>query len=262
MTHDAWLERADVYALGALDGEERAWFEEHLSAGCSQCEERLAASREAAAWLARSLPTEVPSAEVKRRLFARIAREATPPIERRRSALSWSRVAGAVAAMAAVLVVGFLAWDAWTMRRLIGERDTEIRTLQEEKARRKEVYWLLENPQVLTIALAGQAPSPGAAGRFLWLPDERRGLLLTRGLPEAPAGKAYALWAIGSDGPVPAGLFSVDRMGRAQLAVSELAAPGSGRFRQFAVTLEPAAGGPLPTGPMHLAGFVDAKEPA
>jgi anti-sigma-K factor RskA len=265
MRHESWLERADGYAVGALEGEERARFEDHLAEGCADCEQRLVESREAMVLLTRALPRESPAEAVKQRVFEQLGEgraTAGAGADTRRSGFAWSRVAGAVAAMAAMLLISFLIWDRWTLTRLLVERDRDIQNLQSEIARRKEVYRLLEDPSVRAIALAGQAASPAAVGRLLWRADDRTGLLLTRGLPEVPEGMIYELWAIGSGGPVPAGLFSVDERGRAQHKLPALAAPVSGSYEQFAVTLEPEAGSPLPTGPMHLSGSLGPAAPA
>jgi anti-sigma-K factor RskA len=79
------------------------------------------------------------------------------------------------------------------------------------------------------------------------------GLLVAAGLPPAPAGKTYQLWAIvGKQAPVSAGVFSVDAKGSGSLRVPTLA--GVGKVDVFAVTLEPAGGLPAPSGPMYLAG--------
>ena len=40
MNHDQWLELADLYAVGALDGRELAEFEAHLATECAQCAAR------------------------------------------------------------------------------------------------------------------------------------------------------------------------------------------------------------------------------
>ena len=79
------------------------------------------------------------------------------------------------------------------------------------------------------------------------------GLLVVQGMPPTPAGKAYELWAIppGAN-PIPAGVFTVDAKGAASLRVSPVAA--GTEVETFAVTLEPAAGVPAPTGAMYLAG--------
>src|SRR5207245_7153933 len=78
--------------------------------------------------------------------------------------------------------------------------------------------------------------------------DKAAGDLLVANLPPAPAGKAYELWTLGGPAPRPAGVFQVDASGCAVQRV-EPAAGASG----FAVTLEPAAGSPAPTGPGVLA---------
>jgi anti-sigma-K factor RskA len=79
------------------------------------------------------------------------------------------------------------------------------------------------------------------------------GVFVAAGLPAAPAGKAYQLWAIaGSDAPVSAGVFSVDASGAGSLAVRPL--PGVATVSAFAVTLEPAGGLPAPSGEIYLHG--------
>ena len=111
---------------------------------------------------------------------------------------------------------------------------------------------ILRDPATQIVALSGLEPSPTARARMLWH-EKAGGLLVAAGLPPAPAGKAYQLWAIaGKDAPVPAGVFKVDPGGTGSLRVAPLA--GVGRVDVFAVTLEPEAGVPAPTGPMYLAG--------
>ena len=79
------------------------------------------------------------------------------------------------------------------------------------------------------------------------------GLLVAAGLPSAPEGKAYQLWAIvGKNPPVSAGVFTVDTKGTGSLRVPPLS--GVGKVDVFAVTLEPAGGLPAPSGQMYLAG--------
>ena len=41
MNHEEWLERAEIYAAGALDGAELAEFEAHLAAGCAAMRSEL-----------------------------------------------------------------------------------------------------------------------------------------------------------------------------------------------------------------------------
>ena len=73
MNHDAWIEQADVYALGALDGAELAEFEAHLATGCATCAERLPGTREALTLLPRSLPAVALPPGLRARVLAGIA---------------------------------------------------------------------------------------------------------------------------------------------------------------------------------------------
>jgi anti-sigma-K factor RskA len=260
MSHDARLEQAaDVYALGALDGAELAEFEAHLASGCAACAERLRETREALALLPRSLPQVSPPPALRARILDRVAAEqptARVPValrpERRGGRVFWWAGWAGLAAAAALLVVVNTQLSA--TRQEIQALQSRVTTLQAELAEREETVRFLSDPNVRYVSLGGLKPTPEASAWILWNPSTRRGLLLARGLPEAPAGKAYELWALAGAQPVPAGVFTVDAAGRALLRLPVL--PPDHTFDAFAVTLEPAGGVPTPTGPMHLHGKV------
>lgn len=251
MNHDEWLERAEVYALGALDGEELTQFEAHLASGCRPCEHHLRETREILTLLPRSLPPLVPPPAVKARLLAQLAGEAVMPTRRRprQGRLWWGMGAGALAAAGLLIVLG---WSLSTTRRELHRLEGQVATLRAELVEREEALQLLADPQVRLIQLSGLSPSPGATGRLLWQPITRTGLLLTTSLPQAPPDQAYELWAIAGADPIPAGVFTVDQEGRALLRLPTL--PEAKAFDKFAVTLEPAGGVLKPSGPMHLLG--------
>jgi hypothetical protein len=130
--------------------------------------------------------------------------------------------------------------------------------LRVQLVQRKEVIRYLEDPEVAVASLAGLPPTPDATARILWRPADRSGFLLARGLPETPAGKKYAVWAIAASGPMLGGLFTAEESRRAYFRLSAQAGTPPGPIGRFAVTLEPAAGGPSPTGPTHLQGGLEA----
>lgn len=265
MSHDEWLDRADLYALGALDGEELGRFEDHLDSGCEECGRQLRETREVLLQVPRSLSPLAPSPDVKRRLMARVAREAadsTPRAALARRRLSWARVGLAASVLLLIGLVGFAAWDDWNLRNQLRDLDAEAVMLRSQLVQRKDIIRYLDDPEVAIIPLAGLGPSPGASGRVLWLQSDRSGYLLSRGLPPAPAGHKYAVWAIAASGPVPAGLFTHEEVRRARLRLPASPTPPEGPFRQFAVTLEPTPGGPRPTGPQHLLGSLASAAPA
>ena len=100
MAHEEWLERAEIYGLSALDGDELTQFEAHLGAGCPVCERHVRETRESLAVLARSLPPLTPPQQVKARLLHQITPVVAPSIpENTRSRwFPWGISAGAFAA--------------------------------------------------------------------------------------------------------------------------------------------------------------------
>lgn len=250
MNHEEWLERAEIYALGALDGDELREFETHLAAGCAECEARVRESRGALAQLPRSLEPLAPPARVKTEVMKRIGAASKVadlgPYRTRR--FSWGLGAGALAA-ALILVLG---WNLIVTRKELKTTQNQLDALKGEVAQRGEVDQFLSDPQVRIINLAGQAPTSGAKGLVLWNPITRKGMLLTIDLPQTPSEKAYELWGIAGAEVIPAGVFTVNERGRVVFRLPAL--PESKAFDKFAVSLEPAGGVPQPTGPIVLAG--------
>jgi len=259
MNHDAWLELADVYALGALEGEELTQFEAHLATGCALCPARLRETREALTALPTSLPPVPPPPALRARVLERVDAERPPaaahaplrPSRRPSRAIRWAGWGGLAAAALLLVVVNA---ELRTTRHELGVLHDRVATLQAELSRREETLRFLSDPNVRYVSLGGLKPSPDASAWLLWNPGTLEGLLLARGLPVAPPGKAYELWALAGSQPVPAGVFGVDDRGRALFRVPPV--PAGHTFDAFAVTLEPAGGVPQPTGPMHLLGKV------
>ena len=249
--HENWLEHGDIYAVGALDGEELREFETHLASGCAICEAYVRETRETLMLLHRSLAPMTPSPEVKARLLREIRAGivATRPKKPWLSQLSWGLGGGAL--VAAGLLV-FLSWNLVSTRKELAGVREKIAVLQSDLAKQEEVIGFLTNPQVRVVSLAGLPASPNARGLLLWNADNRAGLFVATGLAQVPAEKIYELWALAGNEPVPAGLFTLDQQGRALLKLSPL--PADKSFDKFAVTVEPAGGVPKPTGAMHLLG--------
>src|SRR5262249_6988096 len=73
--HEYWLERGDIYALGALDGDELKEFQAHLGSNCAICVAYLRETRETLNLLHRSLRPATPRPEVKARVLDEIKNE-------------------------------------------------------------------------------------------------------------------------------------------------------------------------------------------
>lgn len=260
MNRDEVVELAAAYALGALDGEDRARFEALLTAGDVDARAALRDFESTVATLAAET-AESPRPAVKSALMARIdaeersRRNVTRVLSMPRSAPPrrslWTVVAvGAMAASVAAIAVGLAVSSLYDRR--IGQLAQEQAQLKEELARQESLVTIFQDPATKVVALSGLAPAPEAKARILWHATAG-GLLVAQGLPPVPAGQAYELWAIaGAGAPVPVGVFAVDAKGVGSLRVAPLRSGGPPDT--FAVTLEPAGGVAAPTGSMYLVG--------
>ena len=260
MNRDEIAELAAGYALGALDADDRARFDALLASGDAEATAVLRDFEGAVAGLVAE-SVEAPPPAVKAALMVRIdaqgrSREAVArtlssvkPSPSGRSA--WTLVlSGAMAAGIAAIAVGWVVSTAYDRR--VTQLAQETAALKQELERQQSLVALLRDPATTVVALSGLEPAAGARARMLWH-ETAGGLLVAQGLPLAPEGKAYELWAIaGKNAPVPAGVFMVDAKGVGSLRVEPIRVAGA--VDTFAVTLEPAAGVPAPTGPMYLAG--------
>jgi hypothetical protein len=129
----------------------------------------------------------------------------------------------------------------------------DARNLQRELTLQREVAGLLQQPNVVvSFVLAGTGTAPSAYGSVLMDMDAAKGALAVRGLPPAPTGHVYRLWAVSAGSDVLCGQFSADpeRAARAQFVVPVRAYQG--RVERVFVTLEPLGETAQPTGPRVL----------
>jgi anti-sigma factor RsiW len=107
-----WRELLGVYALGQLEGDERAGLEAHLD-GCAQCRAELALLQPVAQMLPHADPAHFetapkPPPELGARIAATIAGEREKAERRRRRVFGGFAFGGAAAALAAVVLAVFV----------------------------------------------------------------------------------------------------------------------------------------------------------
>jgi anti-sigma-K factor RskA len=273
--HPTREEDFDLYALGALEGDDKLAIEQHV-ASCADCAEKLAEARGRIALLALAAPQVAPSAAVKQRLMLQVRADveradALPASERAPSRTSprapretarargffgrwWAAVlvpAGAVLAVATILL--------WTENRQLDRQLAALRTAlrentqeqQQQLQEAREVAAMIESRDTVTVALAQQPGMPTGAAHVMY--NAKMGMLMYDGeLAPAPAAKSYQLWLVPADGkPISAGVFN-PVSGRTDHWMMKL--PRGIAAKEFAVSLEPAGGMPQPTGPMVLIG--------
>lgn len=256
--HPTRPEDFDFYALGVLEGEERAAIESHVPT-CAECAKKLAAARGRIALLAFSAPLVEPSAGVRERLMSQIhgSREGAQraPREPERATGFFGRWWAAVLVPACVLLLFAAARLRTENSRLaeeLGQERAALQKQQKELDEARHVVDLLEAKDTISVALASQPGMPKGDVRVMY--NKKMGVAMCDGwVDPAPANKNYQLWLVPMEGkPISAGVIA--HSGPINPWMVKL--PQGVAAKAFAVTLEPAGGMPQPTGPMVLVGPV------
>jgi anti-sigma-K factor RskA len=160
---------------------------------------------------------------------------------------------GAIAAifvLAALIISLVVLWQQNRATRTeLGRLSTELQQTKAQLDHQLAVVQLFTSPDTHMAKLAGTNVAPDAQATLAYDKDGRA-MLMARGLPAAPAGKAYQLWYIAGGKAMPGKMLTTDPAGNAMLEDRIPAAALGGAV--FAVTLEPEGGMPSPTGAIYL----------
>lgn len=150
--------------------------------------------------------------------------------------------------------------DMASMERRVDEMDGELQAMQQRLAEADSVAAELEtyrrdldalaSPTSRAHTLVGTENQPGAAARVFLDVHTGRAVIFLFDLPALPPGRVYELWAFKGGKPVAAGTFTPPREGRARVELEDARVLEGAEG--LAVTVEPAPGGPVPTGEMVL----------
>jgi anti-sigma-K factor RskA len=205
--HEELQSLLGAFALNATDALEARRIERHL-ATCDDCANEVRLLRETTAELA-WLSEPADAGDLVERISQRL------PARRRHLV---SRVSAGIAAVA-VAAAGFLGVS------LVRERDMNAR---------------LEYVLASATRRVPLGPQGGFQGRGVLHIASGKAALVLDHLPDAGRGRTYQLWGI--DGAKPASMTVVDGTGRVVRLFD-----WTGTAEQFAITIEPAGGSPVPT---------------
>lgn len=265
MVHETSKEMLASHALSALDAADLRELEEHLDT-CPECRLELAEWQATAAALALGATAVEPSADLRERILERVrGDDRLDQRSEQANVVDFSRAARrarsgwpAFAAIAASII--FIALTTalivlWRQNRAAGAElariSSELHRQELKLATESKIVQILTTRGARSSELVGTKDAPHA--HALLAVDRQSGhtMLLAQGLPLAPSGKAYQLWFISSgQPPAPGKVFTTDAAGNASLE-DQLPA-NANNASVFAVTLEPQAGVPAPTGSMYL----------
>jgi anti-sigma-K factor RskA len=254
-SNDPFREKAEAYALGALDPAERAEFEAHLAGRCADCEKAVAEARWLVAQLAYVAPDSSPSEAVKRRLMQTVRAEAGTAQFPSRSGgpgrIPWWMWA-AVAAL--VLVTAYSSWNARQLEKQVAETNRRAdqilreheQLVQQRDTLQREAAILMSPASAKIMLMPEHKDMPTLEAR--WHPQ--LGLCVTGHQVPMPAkNHVLQLWLIPKDPakkPMPSITFWPEQNGK--LAEVEMHPPETmNDVKAIAVTEEPMGGSPQPT---------------
>jgi len=257
--HLQFDEDLELYALGALDADERRAFATHL-ASCAMCRQRLAAAQQRMGLLGTAVQQIAPAPHVKQMLLQRVREESpvSPVVVASSRPSFWAFLKQPVLAWSCAALIGAVAFGfADKNHELQGRLNSltaEMQTQQAAVTNDRRVAELLNSPQTQRVALKQPTDASRPEGKVYY--QQKQGLLFyASNLPAAPSNHVYQLWLVPTEGaPIPAGIFQTNAKGEGSVVLPQL--PAGATAKAFAVTLEPAGGVPLPTGPKVLIGLV------
>jgi anti-sigma-K factor RskA len=243
--HEQFAEDLSLYALGALQGEERLAAEKHLK-DCPDCQQELAQLQGDLALLALSASGPRPPLRSRERLMAAIAKEprraTVRPVQRKPwwIALEWATAAAAVA------MIVLLLHQNTDLRQRVAAFEANSSAQQKQLLQAKELIATLTSADAVRFTLVAAKAPPQPQGKAIYLRSTGTLVFLASNMPGLPPQKTYELWLIPTSGaPIPAGLFRPDSHGSAALIEPPL--PTGVEAKTFAITVEPGAGSAAPT---------------
>jgi anti-sigma-K factor RskA len=227
-----------AYALDALDTDERATFELHLTQ-CSDCANEVAELRATAARLG-AAATVSPPEGLKQRVLVEISRTrqdppgglrvvGSDPLRRRK----WPVRISVAAAVVAVIAAGTFGGIAISANEQLHAAQSQLSQAQRQYA---PIAAMLSAPDVRIAS----GVAAGGSATLLTSSSLGRSVLLTAHMPTQPKGRTYQVWGIG-----PAGFTSLAVLGNGSGGTFILARLSNAKL--LGITIEPAGGSPQPT---------------
>ncbi|PWT88807.1 MAG: hypothetical protein C5B55_12470 [Blastocatellia bacterium] len=255
MVHADYKEMLPIHALAALDAQDDRVLTEHL-ASCADCRLELDEWQKVSASLAMTVVLQEPSKEVRARILSSISKSeranVVPLIPQKNvwsSLGSFGVIAAGIVFVALMISVLALWNENRNNQRRLAELATQIKTTQEQLAQQQKLIRQFTAPDAHMTELMPTTSAPGAKAMIAY-DKTGHAMLIARGLPAAPAGKAYQLWYIVGTTPMPGKVFKMDEAGNG--LVEDQMPTEAMKSATFAITMEDANGAAKPTGGILL----------
>jgi anti-sigma-K factor RskA len=255
MSQHVELEELAMYALESLPMVESFEIRDHLK-GCSQCMDEFRAVGGDLAMYGFSAPEYSVPTGSRERFLQEIAagpRRVPAIVPRKKPAAVVPWLGWAVAAALALFAVNLYQQTHGLRESLTAEIASHAR-MAEDAARAHLVADTLTDAHAMRVTLSEPALRKTPSARATYLQAKGTLLFAASNLQPLKAGKVYELWLLPADNskPVPAGTFSPNAQGEAELVLPKVERPVAAKA--FGVTIENEGGSESPTMPIVLAG--------
>ena len=277
-TNDPFSGLAGLYALGALNADERKDFETHIET-CQNCVNEVMKLLPVSHALTRAVPYHEPPVQLRNRIVQsitgvssgadsdhhKINKSQQHTVEPNSGQTNSRRSLFNMSAVIFLVAAGGFGWyasqqvnfarsleenlDAANQRAVLAEMQSEAALrLARESDQRADLF---AADDLIPMPLTAQPAAPNAQARVFW--STEHGIVLTvTGLPPAPAGRAYHLWFVPMASPISGGPLTIDPTGRTTTGVE--APDGVLAPVPVAITLEPEGAMMNPTGEVYFLG--------
>ena len=224
-------ESYELYALGALEGEECDQIDAHLGRGCEACKAGVQRAVEMNSAMLGMAPAAEPPRRLKKRVMASIGARS----------VNW----GWAAALAALAMLVLAVWTNGERNRAesaLAQARGELMQVVKDRDQAMQAIQFLNQPDTQEVGFGKDKPVGGNI--FV----NRKGvMLIATNLPPLPAGRMFEMWLIpkSTGVPQPAGMFRSTESGTAYNIMAPQWEMAKGDV--VAVTIEPEAGSPAPT---------------
>jgi anti-sigma-K factor RskA len=263
--HEQFGEDLALYALNALEGEERATLEKHL-ATCAACRLELEELRGDGALLAMSTMGPRPPARAKQRLMDAVAKESVEsptlaqsarrggaPTSSSAHTRHWWGWLGWAATAAVIVFAASLAKENAGLKESLASAKSIITQNSQELSDLRQIAAPIVDPQAQRVTLVSVKSPVQPQGKAFYLKNRSSLVFVASNMPTLPPQKAYELWLIPTQGaPIPAGVFKPDARGSATVVNPPL--PAGAEAKAFAITVENEGGATTPTMPIVMMG--------
>jgi anti-sigma-K factor RskA len=272
--HEQYGEDLALYALNALEGDERKNLEQHLTT-CSSCRLELEQLRGDGALLALSTLGPRPPQRARQRLMEAVAKEGavsaaptlsqrarkdgapspygTPSVVALPPRRSWWPLLGWAAAAAVIVFAASLWKENLALRQSLASASAQAVQSSRELEEMRRVVAPIMAPDAQRITLVAMKTPAQPQGKAFYLRNRSNLVFVANNMPSLPALKAYELWLIPMQGaPIPAGMFKPDAHGSATVVNPPL--PAGMEAKAFAITIENELGATTPTMPIVMMG--------